>query len=670
MPGADYTSKRLTVAQRGINKELEPTLMKGMHTPYMKNMMIDKGGLRKFLGYSKFCYNPDLRSIGGSEIGCALKESISFAGTHYLFAFTNKTAFVSVWNYQQDRTWANINPGDFVHRMDDAWTDNHANITVTTTLTDSIYYSSLKLAGDSSFSDDTLICYDNFAANDLSDYSYICGWIKKIGTFGDALHLVISESADGAKAGDYVTVDLPVDNISNDEWRFFCVAVDLSAINAAVSVGVWNDSDITWSASHVVLIDEVRAINLLNHDYADNHTRYDFATVTDVNEFTGTKSDGRALIISPRNDTDDLLYFEHWGDHYWELHALDHGIPNFKYAACIIEFWNHFFIGGYEATDYAFSSLAHAGLGDIDDWSSDASGFYTLTDTQGRILRFTKNDYQMNIYSDHSISRGLWYGSYILFTFPCIMPKLGLFGAGALWQDTAGDFFVGSDRRFYFMPIGQKPIGIGVPVEKTIFADEYAASYRTYLVCGSHERMKRILFAIPTSTGSQTFPKSVYGYDKINRSWEYYLFAHEIRDFEVSTIDGDADGYFIDENCIVYKIDEPSTGLMDDQEIACEYQTEDVTIDDEHSNARWKWFTFTAKSSIASKTVVVQYSIDNGSTWTAFDDSPVSLTSAWVTHRLPLDVLSRVIRFRFTQTSGDLQIKANMFYGFSPDTEE
>lgn len=281
----------------------------------------------------------------------------------------------------------------------------------------------------------------------------------------------------------------------------------------------------------------------------------------------------------------------------------------------------------------------------------------------------TKNDYMMNIYSTDSISRGLWYGSYILFAFPCIMDRLGLIAHGAVNAGEHADYFIGSDRRFYSMPIGQKPMSIGDQIARQVFKDEFVSrSYKHYTVCGKFDFKDRILFCIPDVSTTNNFPTKIYVYDIINKRWEYFVFAHEIRAFAYS-------GYlestlFMEKNCIVYELDEPATGLMGASEIACEYQTEDVTIDEEHSNARWKWFTFTAKSSIASKTVVVQYSTDNGSTWTAFDDSPISLTSSWVTHRIPLDVVSRVIRFRFTQTSGDLQIKANMFYGFSPDTEE
>lgn len=205
-----------------------------------------------------------------------------------------------------------------------------------------------------------------------------------------------------------------------------------------------------------------------------------------------------------------------------------------------------------------------------------------------------------------------------------------------------------------------------------ILASSYAYQFGS-AICGYWHEQAKVFFCLSDSAHGHRY---VYVYNLKTKGWEYFYFQHAVRDFEELYLPlsyGATRGFItclIDQYGSVFKLDEPSTGLMGASDIACEYQTEDVTIDGEHSNARWKWFTFTAKSSIASKSVVVQYSTDNGSTWTSFEDSPVSLTSAWVTHRIPLDVLSRVIRFRFTQTSGDLQVKANMFYGFSLDTEE
>jgi hypothetical protein len=108
----------------------------------------------------------------------------------------------------------------------------------------------------------------------------------------------------------------------------------------------------------------------------------------------------------------------------------------------------------------------------------------------------------------------------------------------------------------------------------------------------------------------------------------------------------------------VYALSE-ATGYDDDEEITCEYQTEDITVDAEESFARWQWFSFSAMSETGGS-VVVQYSTDGGDDWTTFSDSPVTLTATWTTYRIPLDESSRRIRFRFLQeTADDLQLRSS-----------
>lgn len=1095
MPGEDYISKRLSIARRGLNFELEPTLMKGDFTPYMKNMMLDKGGLRKFPGYALIANNPNFRSIGGSEVGCALHQFTDGDGKNHVLAFTDDTAFDLDLQTSVKIRWRNINPGITLDRFNVNWADAHANITIAIEASAGIKDSALKIAGDSSFSDALIVGYRNFESTILTGYTHVCGWVKTTVATGESLKLVISESANAAKSGDYVTIQIRTDDIVADEWRFFCEEVDLSSMNAAVSIGIWNDAGIAWTTGTVIRVDEIRAITLLHHVAVSStyRYRYDFAIATDVNEFT--EKQGRALIVTSYDDEDDLMYYEgsRTGADLDPLTTLVHGISDFKIARCIIEFWNHFFIGCYTIdTTKSLMALGHAAIGDIDDWSSAGSGFYNLTDTRGEILRLTKTDYMMNIYSEFSISRGIWYGTYILFTFPCIMPNLGLFTESALVQAFNGDYFIGSDQNIYFMPIGQKPLGVGAAITPTLFDLIFVGSWKVHIASGLFGEMNRILFAIPTVKNQ--YPTDIYVLDTRTKGWEYYVFEHKIRDFEFVYTSEDAPyinlgiaTYFITDTCRVYKIagsdvdllessmypvlrstssqddlgltkttaitnltelqamtatgnyylandidasastelnggagfvpigisnpkftgtfdgcgytisdlyidrnsnaqalfgyvgpgarianvtlsnvditgggyycgalagyvqssdeddiiiqnchasgtitstgvmgyyggligqtsiiggnttgrthiydsssscnidqvnattydyrggfiglcsnavvkncfatgslinpkagdtgtqiggfaglmggavdcsycyatgdvdgndsgrlyggfvgkvtqpvtiyqcyvtgdvsgkqevggfagyiettsgavsitdcyargdatttgaglvggfigvsDDPnaiiinvySTGevtgdandggligdahesmtvtdcywdtdtseqsttdedlgtgkttswlktklnypdpwdfdsiwimpyaefRMDDENFPCEYQTEDVTIDEEHSNARWKWFTFTGRSFEAESTVTIEYSTNNGETWTEFADSPIALESSWATHRIPLDILSRVIRFRFTQTAGDLQIKANMFYGYSQDTEE
>jgi hypothetical protein len=135
------------------------------------------------------------------------------------------------------------------------------------------------------------------------------------------------------------------------------------------------------------------------------------------------------------------------------------------------------------------------------------------------------------------------------------------------------------------------------------------------------------------------------------------------RSFRCSESSGQSDhgiACFITDDGYVMLLDEQS-GQDDSTDIHAIYDTQVFTADAEESYCRYQWFSFTAKSDVASSTVYVYYSTDDGDTWTAFADSPVSLESDWTTHRLPLSIASRRIQFRLEQnSSGDLKLRGLM----------
>lgn len=140
-----------------------------------------------------------------------------------------------------------------------------------------------------------------------------------------------------------------------------------------------------------------------------------------------------------------------------------------------------------------------------------------------------------------------------------------------------------------------------------------------------------------------------------------------------SLVIGQPKDIFITDDCKLfqlYNFEDSTSFKMNTADIPCEYQTEDITIDDEFSFARWEEFSFTARSSIAGASVAVEYSIDNGASWKPVNESPVYLSTSWETNLVHFDVVSRVIRMRFVQTSKDLQIKDDMFISFIAESEK
>jgi hypothetical protein len=196
---------------------------------------------------------------------------------------------------------------------------------------------------------------------------------------------------------------------------------------------------------------------------------------------------------------------------------------------------------------------------------------------------------------------------------------------------------------------------------------------------------------------SDTYAKAAYALNRRQpeNPWEYFQFADSIRAYAMQETafewyfdDDQFTGIYADEvsfyadsaftssgypvmitlsdDGYIYRHDPyEAFGKDDDADITCEYQTQDLTVDKEEHFARWEWLTFVAKSSLAGGTIDVYYSDDEGSTWTEFDDSPVTLTTAWTVFRLPFDKVSRKIRYRFYQSSSsDLQLRDDMHTSF------
>jgi len=414
----------------------------------------------------------------------------------------------------------------------------------------------------------------------------------------------------------------------------------------------------------------------------DADDRFSSGIVTDATAFSN--NGGSALCVV--NNVDAVKYFE--GNTSDEFATLSHGFPSFSSCLDIAEFRNHLFLIGYTDTATRCRSLAVAGTGDIDDWSSATSFATTLTDSVGKIVRSLKLGTDLVIYSDRSISRCGYIGGATIFSIPTIIQEAGLLASGALVGITRAHFFLGTDQRVYSFDQSGGMMRIGQTVENRIFAD-ISMEKKTRISSGYDVGRKKVLFFIPTSGDDYPSKGYVINLGLDGMPWEYYEFAHTVRDIAVlrrtkgsaycddtewkdlycDAVTSYCDDKYGDENydmaCFitddgyVYKMDEVS-GYDNSSDINCEYQTEDIVITDEEEHGRFIWFSFTALSQFEGTDVFVYYSTDGGESFTQLTDSPVSLEQEWTTHRLPLDVVSRKIRFKLVQNGyGDLQLRSN-----------
>jgi len=400
-----------------------------------------------------------------------------------------------------------------------------------------------------------------------------------------------------------------------------------------------------------------------------------FCVAHDTSEFSN--NGGTALIIT--NNVDDLQYFEGHSDDKFKV--LSHGYPSFSHCKEVAEFWNHLFLINYNNGANNVRSLAFASAGDVDNFSDGTSGGATLTDSVGELLRPAKLGQDMILYSAESIAVARYYGQPVIFEFPSVIYKTSIIGQRALVALDNVHYFLGKNQEIYAYAGGTYLTSIGLEVNGYLF-DMLDSTKTARIVAGRDVSKRCVYFAIPRS--GEDYPKAVFAYNYYRKHWEYHEFADSVRALAVFSnqytwycddarwadeycdeqsfycdASSGQSGYslacFITDDGYVMQLDDTG-GQDDDANIACEYQSLDATVDKEEHFGRWEWVSFVAKADISNSTVQVFYSTDGGETWTELSDSPVSLSSDWTTYRLPLDVVSRRIRFKLYQYS-DKDIK-------------
>jgi len=674
----DLITIPIPIARGGINKDIEPTSLEGVFTPFMLNMIIEPRRVRKRLGYSKLGTNLPL-----SGTGSKLVEYIDARGVIHTLAITTSHAY----EYQtDDNLWLQITPSIDLDDCNTGWTAG-TNVTLAHDDTDKIRGTkSAKMTLDAERSDGDQLAYKDIDSVDVHLMTHIGFWIKSsIDLAANALEIVVSESnhASGEKTGTYV--ECLTTALVADTWKFVCLAKTLTDFNAVISCSIYANATIADEA--IIRLDDIRAYDEMAGDVAKSVS---CALATDIIEFTS--NGGLAQIIS--NGVDDLFYYE--GDTDDVLATLIHGYSSFVNCVAIAEFWNHFILINFNNGDQNVRSVAHADVGDIDDFSGGTSGLSYLTDSVGKLIQASKLGADLILYSTRSITTCRYHGSSIIFLYPTLIYRTGLLVAEAIVVLTNRHQFIGTDQRIYEYIGGSQLNLIGKNIEKSFF-NELDSSKKAQVVCGYDEGKDRSYFVFPRA--QDTYAKAAYCLNRgqLEQPWEYFEFEDDIKSIamhenQVTLYCDSAQmaGIYCDEGAFhcdaslgessyplmislssdgyVFQHDE-ALGKDDDADIECEYQTQDITVDKEEHFGRWEWFTFAAKSILAGGTVSVFYSDDEGVTWTEFDNSPVTLTTAWTVSRLPLDHVSRKIRYRFHQdSSSDLQVRDDMHTSFVLET--
>jgi hypothetical protein len=672
----------------GLNKDIEPTLFQYPFSPNMKNMQLEPTKVRKRLGYSELGSNLPL-----SGTGMELIQYVDARGNVHLIALTTTLAY----EYDEDdEQWDVISNYTAIDDCEDNWDDtDEENVTVTYDA--SVFKEgtkSVKMAisggdmgvGDKiAYSDDYLPTLDISAAG---TGGYISYWLRSSYNLTNAaISLVVTEATGGAKAGventNYVRAFCPA--MSKDTWTKVTVAKNLTNMTAIKSVGVYSDGG-SFPAGENLWIDGIETQGSYSGSADD---RWSHTIATDASEFSN--NGGSALVITNNNATDICLYYE--GQAGDKFQTLATGIGSFAGAKEVIEFWNHLFFLNYNDGNQNVRSYKYAVAGDVDNFDGATAATGTLTDSVGKIMRAKKLGADLIIYSQNSITTCRYVGGNYIFVFPTLVFETGLYAEKGIWDFVNTHYFVGTDQKIYGYQGGKLLQQVGKPIEDSFFS-ELNVSNKIHIVVGVDPGRHKVHFFFPGS--SDTYAKNTYtlNYKTEPLTWEYHEFYHTIRDFSLFsnkvawrcngthfsgvTCNNVAiacdDSYsqtdypqatFLTDDGYVFIIDE-ALGSDSGENIECIYQTQDVTLDEEHHQARGLFFSFNAKSTLASATVTVEYQADGGS-WTEFAQSPISLNADWTQHRLECDVVFRRIAVKFTQNSTkDFQLRHQMRWEVVP----
>jgi len=669
---------QIPIARGGINKNIEPTSLEGVFTPQMVNMIIEPRRVRKRLGYSELGLNLPLDGIGSQLI-----DYIDARGNLHTIAITTTHAY----EYQPSLdNWIQITPSTFIDGCESGWTAGSGD-TVAHDTSDKIREAaSCKITLVAERSDGNLLAYKDIDLVDVHLRTHIGFWIKStIALAANALEIVVSESnhAAGEKTGTYV--ECLSTALEADVWKFVCLEKTLTDFNAVISCSIFANA--TLASGLIIRLDDVRGYTPLAGDATK---RVGFTIATDLDQFT--LNGGAALIIT--NGVDDLFQYEgHQND---VLTTLAHGYADFANCAEVAEFWNHFMMINFNTGSNNVRSFAYASAGDIDEYVLGTSGLVYLTDSRGSLARAAKIGADLVLYSDRSITACRYYGETILFLCPTLIHRAGLYVDNGLIELTNKHQLIGTDQRIYEFSGGTELKSIGSNIEASFFG-ELDSSKKARIVTGYDEANDRSYFAFPRAHDDYSKASYCLNQRQPESPWEYFEFSDDVRAFcmyestiELYCDDNDFSGVYCDEMALycdapssssgfsvlitltsdgyVFKHDE-AFGKDGDADIECEYQTQDITTGEKEYFGRWEWLAFEARSILAGGEVSVYYSINGGVSWVEFDDSPISLEYDWTVHRIPLDVVSREIRFRFYQnSSADLQIRDDMFASFVLET--
>ncbi|UCH51647.1 MAG: hypothetical protein JSV54_02510, partial [Chloroflexota bacterium] len=474
------------------------------------NVFFEDGLIKKRYGYSQLGGNLPLSGdILGSD------QFYMFDGNNWLLVCTEDDI------YRLNTTpsmWVPITTSMSLDKCETAWTAGSGD-TIAADSTDYIEGAkSVKITLAAQRSDGDKLAYVNIDASNITAYNSIGFWLMSSANLSaEDLEVVVSESADGAKAGTYC--ECLSTALTADTWTFVRVAKTLTDYNAVVSVALYANA--TLASGLVINIDDVRAFTPFtgsDEDFFD----YDYVR----------KSSETDPWWVCTNGVDPIKYWQ-GGTYYLEnlISCYPAGVTSLlcKY---IIEFKDHLVLLDVTEDGNRYPQrIRWSDTADPEDFLNGNASYQDLTgaDWIVGVAKF-KGDYLV-VFKERSIWVGYATGDSDIYQFDQKVTGAGC--ASGMTIESLGDelVFLGWDDVYVFNGIDYEPIGTSI--QRQIFANLNPEEMNRCFGVVVEEQKEYWLF-VPSTDKSHISGSGVSTYPDIAWCFNYDLnkwTRHEFNDF-------------------------------------------------------------------------------------------------------------------------------------------
>jgi len=236
----------------GLNTDTPADLITELEMSDCQNVMSQDGVIRKRFGYSTLGTNYALGSdvVGADQFGL-------YSGAKHLLCMTP----TDLWRYNATAAnWQKITRAIEIDTCEANWAAGSGDTVAHDTSVFAEGTGSVKITLAAQRSDGNKLAYQNTdydPAKDISTYSKIGFWIRSSASLAtNALEVVVSETADGAKSGTYI--ECLATALTANTWTYVELAKTLTECNAVLSVGLYANATI--AEGTVIYLDSVRAV--------------------------------------------------------------------------------------------------------------------------------------------------------------------------------------------------------------------------------------------------------------------------------------------------------------------------------------------------------------------------------------------------------------------------